>query len=192
MSHHNIEDNIELEIVYKPKEDYFEGNPSEKVIKMFDANFIENNKEKCKIIYNDKEYELKEYFEDICDNYNYKDEIVIKLKIYKDIIDMSYMFNECDTLIFIKDISKSNCSNTTYFDNTLSEGDTNSTDEFEFNICNESEKNNLANDLFNEYNKLPVPIPTIPNKIISNISEIGNTFYNANIPTLLNFIKLKI
>ena len=183
MSHHNIEDNIELEIVYKPKEDYFKGNPSEKVIKMFDVNFIENNKEKCKIIYNDKEYELKEYFEDICDNYNYKDEIVIKLKIYKDIIDMSYMFNECDTLIFIKDISKSNCSNTKYFDNTLSEGDTNSTDEFEFNICNESEKNNLANDLFNEYNKLPVPIPTIPNKIISNISEIGNTFYNANIPT---------
>ena len=130
-------------------------------------------------------------FIDICDNYNYKDEIVIKLKIYKDIVDMSYMFNECDTLIFVKDISKSNCSNTTYFDNTLSEGDTNSTDEFEFNICNESEKNNLANDLFNEYNKLPVPIPTIPNKIISNISEIGNTFYNANIPTLLNFHKVK-
>ena len=190
MSHYNAEDYIEIEIVYKPKKDYIEGNPRGKEIKMFDSIFIENNKEKCKIVYNDKEYELKEYFEDICANYNYKDEINIKLELSKDIIDMSYMFNECETIIFVKDISKSKCTNTIYFNSTISESDTNSTDEFELNVRDESETNNLANDLFNEYHKLSSSIQAIPIKNISNISEINNTFYNENIETLLNFHKV--
>ena len=35
-------------------------NKNEKEIRIFNNNFINNNKNKCKIIYEDKEYEIKE------------------------------------------------------------------------------------------------------------------------------------
>ena len=45
----NNNDQDIIEITYKPQE---------KNIKLFDYTFIDNNKDKCKIIYKDKEYEL--------------------------------------------------------------------------------------------------------------------------------------
>ena len=49
--------NEEIEIIYKPKK-----NNKEKV-RIFGKWFIDNNIQKCRIIYNNKEYELKEYLE---------------------------------------------------------------------------------------------------------------------------------
>ena len=72
---------------------------------------VKNNKGKCKIIYNNKEYELTEYFNDI-DN-NIKKEIKIKLKGINNITNMSNMFYECKTLSLLPDISKWNTSNVT-------------------------------------------------------------------------------
>ena len=40
-------------------------------IRIFGKIFVNNNKDKCKIIYNDIEYDLKEYLEDIDNNNNF-------------------------------------------------------------------------------------------------------------------------
>jgi len=53
------ENNSEIDIIYKKS-----GNNEDK-LKIFGEEFVKNNKDKCKIIYNNKEYELKEYLEDI-------------------------------------------------------------------------------------------------------------------------------
>ena len=66
-----------------------------KEIKIFDETFISNNKKYCKIIYNGKIYELKEYFEDIDKNYK---EILIQLEINNNISNLSKMFNGCQFL----------------------------------------------------------------------------------------------
>ena len=44
------------------------------------------------------EYELKEYFEDIIYNYDYITEIRLFLRIFDDIINMSYIFDGCEEL----------------------------------------------------------------------------------------------
>ena len=82
---------------YKPDE-----NNDEKV-KILDRYFIKKNKDKAKIIYKNKIYELKEYFEDIDTNYNHKDLIKIKIIFIHNIINMSYMFYDCYTLISLYD-----------------------------------------------------------------------------------------
>ena len=52
----------------------------------------------CNIIcYNDI-YDLKEYFEDIDENYNQEDPFEFILSINENITDMSYMFKDCDSL----------------------------------------------------------------------------------------------
>ena len=71
MSNKNEEDNIE--IIYKINDKNI------KKIDLFSLRFVKNNKDKCKIIYKDKEYELKESFDidDINDN---KKNIINKIK----------------------------------------------------------------------------------------------------------------
>ena len=61
-----IEENIEYEFFYKVKENNLDKT------KIFNSRFIEKNKNKCKIIFDDTEYELKEYFDDIDNNYKNK------------------------------------------------------------------------------------------------------------------------
>ena len=56
--------NEEIEIKYKPEED------NEVKVSIFGETFVNNNIQKCKIIYNESQYELKEYFNDIDYNYN--------------------------------------------------------------------------------------------------------------------------
>ena len=75
-------------------------------MKILDENFIKKNKDKAKILYKNKIYELKEYFEDIDENYNHKDLIKLKIIFIHNIIDMSYMFYKCYTLITLSDKDK--------------------------------------------------------------------------------------
>ena len=101
----------------KKKENYYfvaKYNPNEKYkenVKILDKEFIKNNKEKCKIIYKNKKYELKEYFEDIDINYNHKYPIKFKIIFIHNFIDMSYMFYKCDTLISLSDNNNKNLNN---------------------------------------------------------------------------------
>ena len=111
-------EDITDEIIYKPNKD---GK-----VRIFGEKFVKNNKQNCKIIYNNKEYELKEYINDIDKEYNNKDEIKIKLKGINKVTNMSYMFYECNTLSSLPDISKWDTSKVTnmsymFYDcNTLS------------------------------------------------------------------------
>ena len=76
-------------------------------IKILGEEFVDNNKNNCKIIYNGIEKELNSCII----NDNESNEIEIKLKIYKDIIDMSKMFSDCKDLKSISDLSKLNTNN---------------------------------------------------------------------------------
>ena len=82
-----------IQVNYTPKE-----NSLDK-IRIFGNIFVKNNKNKCIIIYRGKKYKLKEYFEYIEKNYNYKEDISIILRIINNITDYSYMFYKCNSLI---------------------------------------------------------------------------------------------
>ena len=87
---------------YKPDKN------NEKNVKILDKQFIKFNKNKCKIEYKNKTTELKEYFEDIDKNYNHKDKIKIKIIVLYDVINMSSMFYDCDSLISLTDAKEEN------------------------------------------------------------------------------------
>ena len=75
-------------------------NKEKNKVKILGKEFIENNNDKGGIIYNNNcEIKLQEYFEDIN---NKKDEIILYLYLDKNIEDISYFFNECDSLISVE------------------------------------------------------------------------------------------
>ena len=88
--------------IYQPDED------NDERVKILDRYFIKKNKDKAKIIYKNKIYELKEYFEDIDENYNHKDLIKLKIIFIHNIINMRLMFQNCYTLISLSDKNKTN------------------------------------------------------------------------------------
>ena len=105
MNTNNIsEGNIEFEIIYKPKKN------NQKKTKIFSYSFINKNKDKCKIIYKNKEYELKEYFEELDNNYKNEEKISLILRIDGNITDINDMFYGWDELLLIRDISIINYS----------------------------------------------------------------------------------
>ena len=101
--------NLEIEIQYKPIKTNTK-NKKEK-LRVFGKQFIKNNINKCKIIYNNFEYDLCEYIDDIIYKYNSNEIITIKLKGYNNITDMSYIFQWCESLSSLPDISNWNTSN---------------------------------------------------------------------------------
>ena len=90
---------IELKIRYINKE--------EKKIRLFGDKFIDNNKNNCKIYYNGKEYELETFIM----KQNFTKTLEIKLRVYKDITNMSYMFSDCNSLVSLFNISNLNTDN---------------------------------------------------------------------------------
>ena len=68
--------------------------------KIFGYDFVKKNKDKCKIIYKGKEYELTENIGDIDNNHN--SSIKFQLRINNNITDISYMFSGCKTLLSIR------------------------------------------------------------------------------------------
>ena len=87
----------EIEIIYRLDKE----SPN-----IFGIDFVKSNKKNCKIIYKDKEYLLTGNFNNIDNDYKDKDVISLKLKFINDIIDMSYMFCGCNSLISLSDISR--------------------------------------------------------------------------------------
>ena len=107
--------NVIYEIIYKPNENKEEKKEKmkdlkydktfilndekeyeEDILRIFGKNFVKNNKKSCRIIYNNKIYELREYLEEIDNNYNREaEEIKIKLIIMNFIYNMSKMFYGC-------------------------------------------------------------------------------------------------
>ena len=112
-----VEKNKEIVINYIPKnikEDNKESEDNnEKKIRIFGQDFVYNNIYKCKIIYNNEEYELDEYINNIDEDYNNKDEFTLKLRGINNVTDMSSMFEGCESLSSLPDISNWNTSNVT-------------------------------------------------------------------------------
>ena len=77
-------------------------------IKILGEEFVKANKKSCRIIYNDKEKELTSFI--FNNESNEKDIIEIKIKIYKELNNMSYMFSNCEFLNCFSDILKWNTS----------------------------------------------------------------------------------
>ena len=156
---------------YKPDE-----NNDEKV-KILDRYFIKKNKDKAKIIYKNKIYELKEYFEDIDTNYNHKDLIKIKIIFIHNIINMSYMFYDCYTLISLYDNNETNIK--IYITNS----------HCMFRACkslkslpdiskwNTSNVNNM-NEMFYQCNSL-ISLPDISKWNTSNVKDILYESFNC-------------
>ena len=100
----NVEDNDFLEIQYCSKFWFFKKIQ----VQLFSESFVENNKDKCKIIYENKEFDLTS----ISDfDSNFLGKFVIKLKGVNNITNLSCMFKECDSLLSVSDISKLDLSN---------------------------------------------------------------------------------
>ena len=79
---------------------------NKKYIKLFGNNFVYENKDKCKIEVNDKQKQINQFYR-IEDNLK---ELEIKIIGNNNITNMSYMFEECDTLLELSDISQWNTS----------------------------------------------------------------------------------
>ena len=99
MSLNNNQDYVTFQLEYKASND--------NQIRLFDSYFVYKNKDKCKIIYNEKEYDLMEYFK-FDNNYNHNDSIKIQLRINNNITDLSDMFYKCKELLSIRDLSIDN------------------------------------------------------------------------------------
>ena len=81
---------------------------NKKYINIFGNEFVKNNKNKCRMIIENKEYEICEKCK--IKFYN-KNKLEIKLKGIDKINDMSYMFKGCSSLSSLPDISKWNTNN---------------------------------------------------------------------------------
>ena len=86
-------------------------------INIFGSEFVKNNKNICKMIIDNKEYEISEKYN--IKNYN-KNKLEIKLKGNNNINDMSGMFYGCSSLSSLPDISKWNINNINMFYGCLS------------------------------------------------------------------------
>ena len=91
----NNTNNNEIDLKYEIKE-------GEDKVKIFGEKFFENNNKKCKIIYDNKEYDLTEYF----DCKNVKDNVLkFKLKGINNVVTLESMFEGCSTLSHLSDFS---------------------------------------------------------------------------------------
>ena len=77
---------------------------------IFGHNFVVNNKENCKLVYEGKEYDLRENIIHIRRNYRERYLFSIKLTGINKITDASYMFFKSYALRELPDISKWNTS----------------------------------------------------------------------------------
>ena len=140
------QDSVTLELEYKATNGWY--------IKLFDFRFVDNNKDKCKIIYNKKEYNLIEVFK-FDNNYNHNSN-KIQLRINNNITDISHMFYECKELLSIRDLSVENFNitdiNQSFDDN---------------NFNNYSEKSNNSNEIDKS--------ETFDNLILSSIQKNTNS-----------------
>ena len=169
---------------------YYKLYQNNELMKILGKEFIKNNRNKCKIIYKNKIYELKEYFEDIDNNYNHMDLIKFKLIFIHNIIDMSYEFYNCNSLISIlvkneislnipySQIATNNKQYISYDYDFLS-----SSDESYVSKWDKFKINNM-NKMFYGCKSL-ISLPNISQWNISNVNNMQNLFFGCK--SLLKF-----
>ena len=100
-------DNIknELTIIYC-------ANKNNQKIRLFGDNFMKNNKNNCIIYINNKKKDLCDFYY-LEKNKNNDEIVTIKLIEVKTITNMSYMFHECENLVFLSNFSNWDTSKVT-------------------------------------------------------------------------------
>ena len=114
-----------------------EKKDSEDSLRILGKYFVNRNKNKSKLIYNNKKYELKELFKDIDNNYADKDIIKLKIIGINFITDMSRIFNGCFYLSEVSEIQECKIND---LNNGLNENNLNK--ESKLNESNKSNNNN--------------------------------------------------
>ena len=116
----NIDENDRLSSFSKKvgeniDDEKFEKKVGEKMSKnkIFGEKFVENNKNKCKILISNKEYKLCSYVNEEIEKLKENDSLEIKLKGINEITDMSYMFCGCLSLAYLPDIDEMNTNKVT-------------------------------------------------------------------------------
>ena len=139
----NKEEKILNEITIRYQINY----DNDKDIKIFGNDFVENNKEKCFLIINNKKHDLCEYINKN-EIKNDNNTLEIKLKEIKQINNLSYMFYNCESLISLKDISKWDIINVTNMSHLFSycKSLTTLPDISKWNIVNITNISNLFNN----------------------------------------------
>jgi len=165
-----------------------------KKIKLFGQKFIINNKAKCKLVINNALYEIFDFLQiskDLEKQISANNGIFeIKLRVNKNeyLTDMSYMFKDCSSLLFLPDISELNTFHVTdmsylFYGCTLLE---NLPDISKWNLSNVK---NMGFMFFN-CNSL-LSLPDISNWDISNVKDLSHLFSNcASLEKLPNNISL--
>ena len=150
----------------------YNAGKSKEEIKILNEKFVNNNKDKCKIIFEDDEYELKEMFK------NKKKEILeIKLKVNSDITNLENMFKGCESLISLPDISKLNTKNVKNM-NSMFYGCISLTFLSDISKWNISNVNNLSN-LFYRCSKF-LTLPDISGWNTTNVKDMSGLFYRCS------------
>ena len=93
-------DKSEINIIYNINE--------ENNINIFGSEFVKNNKNICKMLIDNKKYEILEKYNVKSNNNN---KLKIKLRVINNITNMSSMFYNCSSLSSLPDISKWNTNN---------------------------------------------------------------------------------
>ena len=178
----------EINIIYKI-------NKNDKNIQIFGTKFVNNNKDKCKIIYNGKEQELIDKIN--IEMLDKNDEILeVKLKILKNITDLSYMFGSegvsggCKSIISLPDISNLNTSNTTNMSNMF-HGCSSLKSLPDISTWNTSNVKDMSN-MFFSCSSL-ISLPDISKWNVSNVKKMSQMFaYCRSLKSLPDISKWKI
>ena len=152
MSLNNNQDSVTFELEYKATND--------SQIQLFGSDFVDNNKDKCKIIYNEKEYDLMEYFK-FDNNYNHNNPIKIQLRLNNNITYISNIFSFCKELLSNIYLSVDNF-NINDINNSFDGNNSN-------NFSEKADNSNEINDL--NYFK---------ENIFTNVTDMSYMFYECS------------
>ena len=202
-------DDEELYIIYDLKNNIssgFLGKSFNKnsIVKLFGKKFVENNKAQCKIIIDNKKYELSEEFP-LNNLKKVTENIEIKLVGIQNITDISYMFDNCSSLKSIKNIDSwdtstiklmvgvfSKCTSLKSLPNISNLNTKNVTDmkrlffgcsslEYISDISRWNTENvNNMSFMFYECSSLK-SLPDISKSNTSNVTNFYRTFYNCKV-----------
>ena len=170
-------------IKYKDNSNYIEItyqiNQNENKIKLFGEQFIINNeylKNKISIIFEKKHYEFEQYFNLKNIKYTPKDKLIIKLTGVNEFIDVSHMFDSCESLLSVSRIKNWDSSKITNMKcmfnrckNLISLPD--------IHLLNTS-KVRYMNFLFSRCKSL-VSLPDISKWDTSNVKDMSYMFYSC-------------
>ena len=176
---------IDISIFYKPKKD------KANYVRILGEKFVENNKDKAKIIFNGIEYELKQYFGDIYYNYIDEELILLKLRIFEDITDMSEMFCKCTELYSFPEGENNKETKGNYTLKNSIQSEEQSSKNEKLNSENNYTCKEKYISLLNTYNVTNmhcmflectslISLPDISKWNISNVTNMSHMFYRCN------------